>query len=664
MIFAFLCSGSVTQLSPVVAISAISNPKMDTEFEVLQTPYSNPILDNPWQVAFDTVYAHGFSLHTVELLADNTWAINGLATLPSDAGIVVFLVNSSAAVRKISNITNEEIRPFLISNTDIFSADGNIDAIVETRRATIEGAADSILHNFSGIIDNPQMKLSVSVTEDSNANEDSHLAVVKIVSHRFNFSTPYYDFVIGVGFIHNTMASLDSIHVGTVRIFDPKNGLLTSSATAVTANHLPFVKNYAFKLLQVEPGQNYLILQFVLQNNFSLPIFQTSSSHFFIGSSASTDRALWSHLCDSEQTGTSNAIALLKSCSSTSTDTSLHICELFSVPGNDSTMESVPMTVPITYNLVLPTPFMQNDALENNALDTYWLFVHLALHATQSAPNQVEQKVYMGWNLKIPFKQSLTPCFDEILTENTDSYATDNITLTLFKGSELTPLNPEWSDSADVERKVNINYNSIADIRAISILESLQTLALIGVDNLYQPPGLDMLFFVDITLIHVKSITVFNKIKTLLRLGLAYSVEDQRLVISKDLKRLCQVPEICFLDPILANQSAENYVEPIFEDEATPIISNGKSRLHSLRRGLDSSPNSVDIQWVNDFIKDPSADPRIATDFLDKIQNTLDPNFRYRRVLLLDTRIDMPNMVNTNQIYRVITLASYKTTLK
>jgi hypothetical protein len=184
LIFMVLFFATANQVSATVDSAVDSNPNTETEFEILQTPYSKPTLDNPWQVAFDTVYANGFSLHNVELLVDNEWGINGLATLPYDAGIVVFVV-PYPDVPKITNLTNDEIRPFLIKNTNIFYSD---DATHDTadvsdtdntkRQKTIQFAAVSRAHNFTGTMNTSQMHLSVRVAEDSQANADTHLAVV------------------------------------------------------------------------------------------------------------------------------------------------------------------------------------------------------------------------------------------------------------------------------------------------------------------------------------------------------------------------------------------------------------------------------------------------------------------------------------------------------
>jgi hypothetical protein len=636
-------------------------------FEIIQTPYSEPIFDNPWQVAFDTVYANGFSLHSVELGVDNTWAINGLATIPSESGIVLFLVPDPVDVPDIIDITEDEIRPFIITKTNIFSSDDLLNPTANqsgtssaTQQATMQFAQDSRSHNFNGTINTSQLHLSVQVAEDSNANEDTHLAVVRIILHRFNFTTPYYDIFIGAAFLHTSTVHLDSIHMGTVRIFDPENDRLTSSVSAVTENNLQFVKNFAFKLLQVGTNQNYLILQFILHDSFHLPILQIPASQFFVGSSASENPTLWSPLCDSKQEDEQKELELLKSCSATSTNASLHLCELASIMSRTSTIESEPITVPISYNLVLPIPFMHD-----NALDTDWLFLHLALHATQkevahaTTASEAAHKVYMDWNFKMPFKQSLTPCVNEILAESKDPDVVPDVEVKLFKGITLTPLTLESSDSEGVNPIGNMNSLSIADIRAISILEKLQTLALIGVDSIYTPASLKMLDFVDITLIHVRDQPVYEQIQQLMRLGLAYSVQNTRLNISSDVMSICNSQVSCFVDPVLKNQKAANYVDGRQDPNVANEESSEKSRLHYVESVVEDEPALVDLEWVNNFIGDTSADPAIAIDFLKSIQRTLEPNYRHRRVNLLDTSFNWPQM-SDSQFYRVITLVSYK----
>jgi hypothetical protein len=659
----FLFCACANQVAATADSAVDSNPTMETEFEILQTPYSKPVLDNPWQVAFDTVYANGFSLHNVELLVDNAWAINGLATLPYDAGIVVFVV-PSPMVPKITNLANDEIRPFLIQNTQIFYSDDIIHSSADEsnsdntkRQETVQFAVVSSSHNFTGTMNTSQMHLSVRVAENSKANTDTHLAVVKIVLHRFNFTSPYHDLIMGVAFLHTTTAILDSIHVGTARIFDPSNDRLTSSVSAVTEHNSHFVQNYAFQLLQVRPGENYLNLKFVLQDSYHLPIIQKSSSKFFVASSASASDTLWSNLCDSKVQHNTD-VELLKTCSALSTNNSLKVCELVSMSPIASTTESEPITVPIGYNLMLPIPFMQN-----TALDTDWLFLHLSLHATRkdmthtTSTDETPQKEYMDWNLKIPFKQSLTACTNEILVEKKGPDVIPVVELTLFKGITLTPLAQDPSAAIVPDDKDNMNALPIADIRAISILENLQTLALIGADSVFSLAGGGMLAFVDVTLIHVRDNNLYDKIQRLMHLGLAYSVENQRLIISPEVLELCSDQLFCHLDPVLQDGYAPNYEDPIVTKQVS-TDSKHNSRIHSVRSL--SSVNDNDIEWVNNFIGDKTADPTIATIFLNKIQKTLQPNSRWRRVHLLDTRYDWPTLQN-NQIHRLITLVSYKT---
>jgi hypothetical protein len=261
----------------------------------------------------------------------------------------------------------------------------------------------------------------------------------------------------------------------------------------------------------------------------------------------------------------------------------------------------------------------------------------------------------MDWNLKMPFKQSLTSCIDEILVEIAGPDVIPDVKLTLFKGITLIPLTQDSSAEIVAGDSDDMNSLSIADIRAISVLENLQTLSLIGVDSVFSRPSGGILAFVDITLIHVRDDTVYDKIQRLMRLGLAYSVENKRLIISPEVLELCSDQMLCHLDPVLQDGYAPNYEDPIFT-RTVSTESIEKSRIHSVESF--SSINDVDIEWMNNFIGDKSADPTIATTFLNKIHTTLEPNPRWRRVHLLDTRYDWP-ILQSNPRHRVITLVSH-----
>ena len=625
----------------------------DNNYEIVQTLYNDLEFDNPWNIPFDTVYANGFSLQNVELLRDNMWAIKGLATLPRDAGIVFFFT-SPHQVFKINNFTNDQIRPFLTTEATLFVSN-NDELDSSSIDEFIQLTANTRTHNFTGMINTSEIQMSVKMEEGVNADESTHVAVVNIVLRNFNFTSSFHDFSIGAAFLHSTNKKLDSIHIGTVRIFDPENKRLTNSITAVTENNLHFVENFAFKLLQITPGQNYLILQLLLRDDFYLPIVQTSASYFFVGSPAANLSASWSPLCGVEILE-EFADVDAKVCSSTPVDLSLPLCKLVSIDSNTSTMESIPMTVPITYNMILPIPFMLDTVSE-----TDWLFLKLALHATQKhvSPTIETQQVYMDWNFKIPLKQSLTPCVNELLIETANMNLDPEVKMSLFKGAGLTPLSSFVAFVSASTTQVT-DFLSIADIRATSVLENMQILSLIGHDKIFQPPALDALVFVDITLIHVRNNELYDQIQKLMQLGLAYSVENQRVKISSELATLCSDESVCVIDPVLTNQNAANYLEPYNQNPDTlKLITSEKSRLYSIQSELALNLDVKDVEWVNNFIQDASANPAIAQNFVKLIQINFQPNSRHRRVVLVDTRYDWPTLL-TEQTHRIITLASYK----
>jgi hypothetical protein len=617
----------------------------------VQTPYSQVVFDNPWQVAFETVYANGFSLQRVELLADNTWAIHGLATLPTDAGAVLFLVPTNVIVDNLLPTTPTTIRPFLATQAILFSSSDSLSSSERnSKEEAMEFIALSRTHNFTGTVNTSSLYLSAHVvssetpsSEDPSVDAiDTNMALIKLMVNRFNFTTPYHDLTLGVAFLHATRTDLDSIHVGTARIFNPTDGRLTSSVSVVTQHTPHFVVDSTVKLLQVAPGQNYLTVQFSLLDGFYEPLLQQSKSKFFLGSSASPDTTLWKPLCDDNNIVLSSSEhASLQACSSTHPDASLPLCRL--VANTYSATASDPITVPISYTLLTPLPYMQDEVLANE-----FLFIHFDLHANvtqRTATAETHSNAFMGWNLKIPFQQSLTPCFNEILIEQPLLGGTHTVTINLYIGRALTPLTQDLSDNPTVSSSDVTAALPLADIRAISLLDTLQTLALFGDDNVFKAPSLDSLQLVDVTLVHVRDTVLYGKLQKLMQLGLAYSVEEQRLKISQEMVALCTNELLCFIDPIMMNQLQVN--------ENTI----NRQRIHVIEG--DALFPEEDLTWVNSFIGDKDAAPTIGTQFLQQIYSSLEPNARFRRVHLLDTRHDWPELHSSNAPL-VITLATYK----
>jgi hypothetical protein len=197
--------------------------------ETVQTPYSQTLFDNPWQVAFDTVYANGFSLQKVELLADNTWVVHGLVTLPTDAGVLPFIIPDNVADNMLPT-TAGTIRPFLTTQAVLLSS------IHPTE--LIELTAVLRTHNFTGTLNTSTIHLSTRV-DPSEYDTDSHMALVNFVVHSINFTTPYYDLVLGVALLHSSTPEFDSVHVATAAFSTPPMAVLQAlSQLSQNMNHI------------------------------------------------------------------------------------------------------------------------------------------------------------------------------------------------------------------------------------------------------------------------------------------------------------------------------------------------------------------------------------------------------------------------------------------
>jgi hypothetical protein len=631
-----------------------------SSLSVTTSPESFVLGGNPWGVTFEETIATGFALERVELLPNQIWEITARLSIYDTVAYtdtktsttrvpVIFIAPPGSVIP----IVNDKVRSFLKSNVSPHYE--NAPWILEERVYDLDDFTHAppyrfLTGNFSysdipskqtirDTLITPEVTTRVSLTVQHPLIDDVSMVritiphtAVKLLSPEFGDSKSM-DIIVGVALLSPTAfdTSLDRIYSGVVRLSDIIHTPIVRSFTAVTSTRYTFVTQTTVQIVEtlLDNVWNYVaVITFGLQDGVTSPIFDLSRSFFAIATSISTsDASMWKPIrCPSAPIPYLNGCAM----------------DIFPLNAPFCTVETIVVAVdtPLVYRIrVQLGEYASKPSPSDN------IFIRMLVEGLDNDFSKTQSFM----NIQTRLLASSIRCGAIIVREpsSTDPIAgenylnTDPVKMSTYSGITLVPMTQDGRDAPLIESTIAypITLSSVSNLHARSIIDSLVTIALIGIDAAFPPLSTQKVVMVDLVSVHVRDDAVYDILNSMVRTGVAYSVNfiTKQLTTSEEFKLVCTAnPDVCAQRMLIRNGVL---LQPDHAHMDTSI--------------------TVDTEWIDTLFNDYETDKNIASTFTKNVYNAIKPNTIYRRMVWVDSTYTWPPTKFEALKDRVLILASF-----